>query len=112
MDRYLIHTKNVIVKPSAADHDTQVCHVSFQLYFLIHKLKNLSTLQNSKHEATNIVKKIELIESHRRKLLGECLGSCSVEELQELGNQLEESLRQIREKKVCDPHTHLVITRF
>ncbi|KAG6478293.1 hypothetical protein ZIOFF_061728 [Zingiber officinale] len=77
MDRYLIHTKNVNVKPSAADHDTQ----------------------NWKHETTNFVKKIELIESHRRKLLGECLGSCSVEELQELGNQLEESIRQIRKRK-------------
>lgn len=61
------------------------------------------------------MKKITLIESHRRKLLGENLGSCSEEELQELGNQLEESLSQIRKRKVFSTainfipsHTQLV----
>ncbi|XP_042472694.1 MADS-box protein SOC1-like isoform X2 [Zingiber officinale] len=73
-DRYLIRTKNVNIKPSATSHNTQL-------------------------EATNVMKKITLIESHRRKLLGENLGSCSEEELQELGNQLEESLSQIRKRK-------------
>ncbi|XP_074567055.1 MADS-box protein SOC1-like [Curcuma longa] len=73
-DRYLIRTKNVNIKPSTTSHNTQP-------------------------EATNIMKKIKLIESHRRKLLGESLGSCSEEELQDLGNQLEESLKQIRKRK-------------
>ncbi|CAL9098470.1 unnamed protein product [Musa textilis] len=36
-----------------------------------------------------------------RKLLGETLGTCSAAELHELGNQLEESLRQIRKRKQC-----------
>ncbi|THU54133.1 hypothetical protein C4D60_Mb10t21800 [Musa balbisiana] len=39
--------------------------------------------------------------SSSRKLLGETLGTCSAAELHELGNQLEESLRQIRKRKQC-----------
>ncbi|CAL9177694.1 unnamed protein product [Musa hybrid cultivar] len=39
--------------------------------------------------------------SSSRKLLGETLETCSAAELHELGNQLEESLRQIRKRKQC-----------
>ncbi|ONK58998.1 uncharacterized protein A4U43_C08F1920 [Asparagus officinalis] len=56
-------------------------------------------LQELKHEAVNIVKKIELVEDHKRKLLGENLDSCSFEELLELEGQLEKSLSNIRGRK-------------
>ncbi|URE43433.1 hypothetical protein MUK42_14173 [Musa troglodytarum] len=79
MDRYLTHTKDVNTKHSA----------------MAQEMKDLMS------EATNMTKKIELIEAHKRKLLGETLGTCSAAELHELGNQLEESLRQIRKRKQC-----------
>ncbi|CAL9119615.1 unnamed protein product [Musa acuminata var. zebrina] len=79
MDRYLMHTKDVNTKHSA----------------MAQEMKDLMS------EATNMTKKIELIEAHKRKLLGETLETCSAAELHELGNQLEESLRQIRKRKQC-----------
>ncbi|RRT75953.1 hypothetical protein B296_00009457 [Ensete ventricosum] len=79
MDRYMMHTKDVNTKHSA----------------MAKEIKDLMS------EATNMTKKIELIEAHKRKLLGETLGACSAAELHELGNQLEESLRQIRKRKQC-----------
>ncbi|KAL5200479.1 hypothetical protein ABZP36_021682 [Zizania latifolia] len=56
-------------------------------------------LQKWKSEATTLGKKIEAIEEHKSKLLGEGLGSCSMQELQELQVQLEKSLGSIRQKK-------------
>ncbi|GKU89437.1 hypothetical protein SLEP1_g3574 [Rubroshorea leprosula] len=45
-------------------------------------------------------KKFEFLEVSKRKLLGQGLGSCSVEELQEIGSQLEQSLKNIRARKI------------
>ncbi|GFQ08771.1 mads-box protein soc1 [Phtheirospermum japonicum] len=42
---------------------------------------------------------MELIENSHRKLLGHNLGSCSMEELHEIDNQLEKSLKNIRSRK-------------
>ncbi|XP_022734931.1 MADS-box protein AGL42-like [Durio zibethinus] len=50
-------------------------------------------------EAENMARKIELLEVSQRKLLGQSLGSCSVEELLEVESQLERSLRNIRARK-------------
>ncbi|GKU89429.1 hypothetical protein SLEP1_g3566 [Rubroshorea leprosula] len=44
-------------------------------------------------------KKFEFLEVSKRKLLGQGLWSCSVEELQEIGNQLEQCLKNIRARK-------------
>ena len=98
-------------------------------------------LQDLMSEATNMTKKIELIEAHKRflnfahtpssllfypvynfdhlvsmhhllccrKLLGETLETCSAAELHELGNQLEESLRQIRKRKVSPDETSFLL---
>jgi hypothetical protein len=55
--------------------------------------------QKWRSEATTLGKKIEAIEGYKSKLLGEGLGSCSVQELQELEVQLEKSLCSIRQKK-------------
>ncbi|XWS48375.1 hypothetical protein CRYUN_Cryun13aG0071100 [Craigia yunnanensis] len=50
-------------------------------------------------EEANMAGKIELLEVSQRKLLGQSLGSCSVEELQAVESQLEGSLRNIRARK-------------
>ncbi|PAN03541.1 hypothetical protein PAHAL_1G003500 [Panicum hallii] len=52
-----------------------------------------------KYEATTLGQKIDAIEAYKRKLLGESLGSCSIQELQELELQLEKSLSSIRQRK-------------
>ncbi|XP_074570633.1 MADS-box protein SOC1-like [Curcuma longa] len=57
------------------------------------------TMEQRKCEAADMTKKIEHIEAQKRKLLGENLGSCSAEELNELEVQLEKSLSSIKEKR-------------
>ncbi|KAK6117594.1 hypothetical protein DH2020_048673 [Rehmannia glutinosa] len=52
-----------------------------------------------KHEAAFMARKIELLENSHRKLLGHNIGNCSMEELQEIDNQLERSLKNIRARK-------------
>ncbi|KAK4837645.1 hypothetical protein QYF36_007255 [Acer negundo] len=56
-------------------------------------------MQQAKQEMANMVKKIELLEVSQRRLLGQELGSCSIDELQEIDGQLEQSLRSIRARK-------------
>ncbi|XP_052211631.1 MADS-box protein SOC1-like [Diospyros lotus] len=56
-------------------------------------------LQHLKEEAVSISDKIELLESSKRKLMGECLESCSIDELQQIEKQLEQSLSSIRRRK-------------
>ncbi|XP_044505532.1 MADS-box protein SOC1-like isoform X5 [Mangifera indica] len=51
------------------------------------------------HDMANMVKEIESIEVSQRKLLGNDLGSCGVDELVNIGGQLERSLRSIRARK-------------
>ncbi|OMP00488.1 Transcription factor, K-box [Corchorus olitorius] len=60
---------------------------------------NEQNMQHLKAEAANMVKKIELLEVSRRKLLGEGLGSCTLEELQQIEKQLERSVSSIRARK-------------
>ncbi|XP_026380238.1 MADS-box protein SOC1-like isoform X3 [Papaver somniferum] len=55
--------------------------------------------QQLKYEAANLEKKIENLEASKRKLMGEGLESCSIDELQTTENQLEKSLLSIRAKK-------------
>ncbi|XP_022737109.1 MADS-box protein AGL42 isoform X2 [Durio zibethinus] len=55
--------------------------------------------QQLRLEAANMVRKIELLEVSQRKLLGQGLGLCSVDELHEVESQLERSLRNIRARK-------------
>ncbi|KAF9671952.1 hypothetical protein SADUNF_Sadunf12G0103900 [Salix dunnii] len=56
-------------------------------------------MQQLRHESANMAKKIEIIEISQRKLLGKDLDSCSPEELQDIGNQIETSLSNIRARK-------------
>ncbi|KAI3850624.1 hypothetical protein MKW92_016949 [Papaver armeniacum] len=55
--------------------------------------------QQLKYEAANLTKKIENLEASKRKLMGEGLESCSINELQTAENQLEKSLLNIRARK-------------
>lgn len=69
------------------------------------KLMNNNTIQVEQHmeqlkeETANLAKKIEILEISKRKLLGQGIGSCSLNELQEIDNQLERSLKNIRTRK-------------
>nr|AXY87482.1 MADS-box protein-like protein [Cymbidium goeringii] len=61
-----------------------------------------STEQNSqqwKQDVEAMARKIELLDISKRKLMGESLESCSVEELQELERQLQQSLSSIKKQK-------------
>ncbi|XP_030527580.1 MADS-box protein AGL42-like [Rhodamnia argentea] len=53
-----------------------------------------------KQETADMERKIELLEASLRKLSGQCLGSDSIDEIQEIGDQLERSLSSIRARKV------------
>ncbi|KAL5565451.1 hypothetical protein UlMin_028615 [Ulmus minor] len=56
-------------------------------------------MQQLKNEAAAMMEKIETIEVAKRKLLGEGLGSCSIEDLQQLEQQLERSVSKVRTRK-------------
>ncbi|CAH9145839.1 unnamed protein product [Cuscuta epithymum] len=47
-----------------------------------------------------LAKKLDALEASKRKLLGEDLGSCPMEELQQIEQQLERSVNIIRARKV------------
>ncbi|XP_028117348.1 MADS-box protein SOC1-like isoform X1 [Camellia sinensis] len=57
-------------------------------------------MQHLKNEAADMSKKIEHLEAAKRKLLGECLGSCTIEELQQIEQQLERSVSTVRARKM------------
>ncbi|XP_020691867.1 MADS-box protein SOC1 [Dendrobium catenatum] len=56
-------------------------------------------IQQWKHDLEVKARKIELLDVSKRKLMGESLESCSVEELNELESQLEQSLSRIKKRK-------------
>ncbi|KAK9065472.1 hypothetical protein SSX86_014873 [Deinandra increscens subsp. villosa] len=56
--------------------------------------------QHLKQETASMGKKIEVLELAKRKLLGEGLGSSTIEELQEIEHHLERSIRIIRARKM------------
>ncbi|XP_060218719.1 MADS-box protein SOC1-like [Lycium barbarum] len=80
IERYKRHTKDKV------QHENQSAEVN---------------MQHTKHETASLMKKIELLESSKRKLLlGEGLGSCSLEAVQQIEKQLERSLSIIRARKM------------
>ncbi|XP_054780254.1 MADS-box protein SOC1-like [Prosopis cineraria] len=52
------------------------------------------------NEETEMMERVEHLEVSKRKLLGEGLGSCSLQELEEIQQQLQKSLRNVRARKV------------
>ncbi|KAF8380378.1 hypothetical protein HHK36_027863 [Tetracentron sinense] len=75
--------------------------IHYLLYFrMLQRAEDDRTLsKHFKYEAANMAKKIDLLEASKQKLLGESLGSCSIEELQQTEDQLEQSLSNIRARK-------------
>ncbi|CAI8607342.1 unnamed protein product [Vicia faba] len=62
-------------------------------------IESLENTQRLKEEAENMTKKIDLLETSKRKFFGDGLGSCSIDELQRIEQQLERSITNIRVKK-------------
>ncbi|KAM7258328.1 hypothetical protein ACFE04_014069 [Oxalis oulophora] len=56
-------------------------------------------MQNIKEDTLSMGKKIELLEVSKRKLLGDELEQCSIDELHQIENQLERSLSRVRAQK-------------
>ncbi|XP_058210785.1 MADS-box protein SOC1-like isoform X2 [Rhododendron vialii] len=56
--------------------------------------------QHLKEDVAETAKKIEAAEVAKRKLLGEGLGLCTIEELQQIEQQLEWSVSKVRARKV------------
>lgn len=56
-------------------------------------------MEHMKNETANMAKKIEILEVSKRKLMGQGLGSCSMDELQKIDSQLERTLKNIRARK-------------
>ncbi|KAI4367923.1 hypothetical protein MLD38_016547 [Melastoma candidum] len=61
--------------------------------------KSAANDQHMKLDAAEMSKKIELLDESKRRLLGEGLDACSIEELQSIENQLDKSLAKIRAKR-------------
>ncbi|CAH1430311.1 unnamed protein product [Lactuca virosa] len=62
-------------------------------------IENESHNQQLKNDTITIQNKIDQVEVSQRKLLGQSLGSCSVDELMKLDSKVEHSLTIIRERK-------------
>ncbi|CAN1308347.1 MADS-box protein SOC1 [Linum perenne] len=56
-------------------------------------------MQVLKEEAANMMKKIQVLELSKRRLMGEDLGSCTLEDLQQIEQQLESSVCVVRARK-------------
>ncbi|KAL4602675.1 hypothetical protein ACB092_10G071000 [Castanea dentata] len=61
--------------------------------------KSEGTNQHVKEDTQSLEKKLELLEVSKRKLLGDGLELCPIDELQQVENQLERSLTKIRARK-------------
>ncbi|KAJ9539415.1 hypothetical protein OSB04_032148 [Centaurea solstitialis] len=61
---------------------------------------SVEDVQYLKHETATMAKKVEVLEVAKRKLLGEGLGTSSIEELVQIEQQLERSARIIRARKM------------
>ncbi|CAI0470556.1 unnamed protein product [Linum tenue] len=56
-------------------------------------------MQQLKEEAANMMKKIQVLEASKRRMMGEDLGSCTMEDLQQIEQQLEKSVGVVRARK-------------
>ncbi|CAH8353963.1 unnamed protein product [Eruca vesicaria subsp. sativa] len=85
-----------------SNSDMQKTIERYRKYTKDHETSNHNSeiyIQQLKQEASHMIAKIELLEFQKRKLLGEGLASCSVEELQEIDSQLQRSLGKVRARK-------------
>ncbi|XP_070047889.1 MADS-box protein SOC1-like isoform X1 [Nicotiana tomentosiformis] len=57
------------------------------------------TTEHLKEEVATMSRKLELLENSKRRILGEDLDTCSIDELEKVEEQLDRSLRNIRARK-------------
>ncbi|XP_009626499.1 MADS-box protein SOC1-like [Nicotiana tomentosiformis] len=57
------------------------------------------TTEHLKEDVATMSRKLELLENSKRRILGEDLDSCSIDELEKVEEQLDRSLRNIRARK-------------
>ncbi|KAF2553858.1 hypothetical protein F2Q68_00036883 [Brassica cretica] len=89
------------------------CEIYRSGYFHAERLQEEDDVQDLKNEVTVIVNSIELLQLHCRKLMGQYLGSCSVDELNEITIQIEKSLTLIRSRKISNqPSSFRVLPKF
>ncbi|XP_060173126.1 MADS-box protein SOC1-like [Lycium barbarum] len=75
------------------------------------KLLLQQTTEHLKEEGVSMGRKLELLENSKRRLLGEDLDSCSVDELEEVEEQVDRSLRNIRARKNQLFMEHIVLLK-
>ncbi|KAJ0238161.1 hypothetical protein HA466_0242680 [Hirschfeldia incana] len=75
------------------------CEIHRREYFHAERLQKEQQVQDLKNEITIMVNSIELLQRHCRRLMGEDLDSCSMEELKEITIQIEKSLTIVRSRK-------------
>ncbi|KAI5655586.1 hypothetical protein M9H77_32773 [Catharanthus roseus] len=66
---------------------------------MINKTPIQPSPQHFEEQVSNLRKRINLLEDSKRKMFGEGLDSCSIDELQQLETQLEQSVTNIRARK-------------
>ncbi|WCJ26129.1 MADS-box transcription factor 56 [Euphorbia peplus] len=97
----------IIFSPRGKLYEFSSCSINKTIERYHKKAKDLGNsgkqisenMQNLKDDSLSLAKKIELLEVSKRKMLGDGLEPCSVDELQELENQLDRSLTRIRTRK-------------
>ncbi|KAK8565870.1 hypothetical protein V6N13_020945 [Hibiscus sabdariffa] len=97
IERYRKHTKDNRIKPTEENMEVKIS-LAFSFTKITHS-KIKTDITHLKIEAENMQKEIELLEASRRKLLGESLGSCTLEELQQVEERLEKSVSSVRARK-------------
>ncbi|KAF8085282.1 hypothetical protein N665_0673s0012 [Sinapis alba] len=68
-------------------------------YFVAESRPIEQYVQRLKKEMVTMVEKIEMLEVHNRKLMGQSLASCSMKELEDIATQIEKSLHIVRSRK-------------
>ncbi|KAJ4887784.1 K-box region and MADS-box transcription factor family protein [Raphanus sativus] len=75
------------------------CEIHRREYFHAERFQKEQQVQDLKNEITIMVNSIELLQRHCRRLMGQDLDSCSLEELKEITIQIEKSLTIVRSRK-------------
>ncbi|KAF3648591.1 MADS-box transcription factor 7 [Capsicum annuum] len=68
-------------------------------YATLEANQSATDTQNNYHEYLRLKARVELLQRSQRNFLGEDLGTLSTKDLEQLENQLESSLKQIRSRK-------------
>ncbi|XP_056852458.1 MADS-box protein AGL72-like isoform X1 [Raphanus sativus] len=75
------------------------CEIHRGEYFGAERLQKQQYVRELKNEMAIMMDKIEILQLHCRKLMGQDLDSCSVEELKEITTKIEKSLTIVRSRK-------------